>query len=31
MLPEELKERTNNIRTWQKDGVRAPHKPLLLL
>jgi hypothetical protein len=27
----ELIEKIKNIRTWQKGGIRAPHKPLLLL
>ncbi len=31
MIPDELKERIINIRTWRQGDVRAPHKPLLLL
>ena len=31
MLAEELIEKIMKIRTWQKGGIRAPHKPLLLL
>ena len=31
MQPEELKEKILNLRTWKQGGVRAPHKPLLLL
>jgi len=28
---EQLKEAVRNIRTWKKNGERAPHKPLLIL
>ncbi len=31
MRPEELKEKIQNLRTWKQEGVRAPHRPLLLL
>jgi putative restriction endonuclease len=31
MEAEELKKRILHLSVWKKDGVRAPHKPLLLL
>lgn len=31
MTPEKLVEKVQNIRTWQRGDLRAPHKPLLLL
>jgi putative restriction endonuclease len=31
MTLETLVERFGEVRTWKKDGVEAPHKPLLLL
>jgi putative restriction endonuclease len=31
MEAEELKKRILHLSIWKKDGVRAPHKPLLLL
>lgn len=31
MKPEELKEKISKLKMWQRDGQRAPHKPLLLL
>jgi putative restriction endonuclease len=31
MDPGELKEKISKIKIWQRNGERAPHKPLLLL
>jgi len=31
MTEHELLERAESIQTWKQGGVRAPHKPLLLL
>jgi putative restriction endonuclease len=31
MQPDELREKLNTIKMWQRGGERAPHKPLLLL
>ena len=31
MTPDEVRRAFNALRVWEKDGVRAPNKPLLLL
>jgi putative restriction endonuclease len=31
VIMSEWLERVQNLRVWSQDGVRAPHKPLLLL
>jgi len=31
MKKEQLKKAVKNIRSWKKNGERAPHKPLLIL